>query len=48
MTSIAPHIEAFLREHLARQRGASQHTCESYACCEFSSLVRLALHHSCD
>jgi len=31
MTSIAPHIEAFLREHLARHRGASQHTCDSYA-----------------
>jgi site-specific recombinase XerD len=31
MTSIAPHIETFLREHLARHRGASQHTCDSYA-----------------
>ena len=31
MTSIAPHIEAFLREHLARHRGASPHTCDSYA-----------------
>jgi integrase/recombinase XerD len=31
MTLIAPHIEAFLREHLARHRGASQHTCDSYA-----------------
>jgi site-specific recombinase XerD len=31
MTSIAPHIEAFLREHLAHHRGASQHTCDSYA-----------------
>jgi integrase/recombinase XerD len=31
MTSIAPHIDAFLREHLARHRGASQHTCDSYA-----------------
>lgn len=31
MTSIAPHIEAFLREHLPHQRGASQHTCDSYA-----------------
>src|SRR5215510_14128175 len=31
MTSIAPHIEAFLREHLSRHRGASQHTCDSYA-----------------
>jgi site-specific recombinase XerC len=31
MTSLAPHMEAFLREHLARHRGASQHTCDSYA-----------------
>jgi integrase/recombinase XerD len=32
MTAIAPHIEAFLRENLSLQRGASQHTCDSYAC----------------
>ena len=31
MTPIAPHMEAFLREHLSRHRGASQHTCDSYA-----------------
>ncbi|MDP3770128.1 MAG: tyrosine-type recombinase/integrase [bacterium] len=31
MTSIAPHISAFLQERLPLQRGASQHTCESYA-----------------
>ena len=31
MTAIAPHIEAFLREHLGQHRGASQHTCDSYA-----------------
>ena len=31
MTAIAPHITAFLREHLPRQRGASEHTCQSYA-----------------
>src|SRR5215469_18503515 len=31
MTPIAPHIEAFLRENLPRHRGASQHTCDSYA-----------------
>lgn len=31
MTPIAPLIEAFLREALARQRGASQHTRASYA-----------------
>jgi len=31
MSSLAPHIEAFLREHLARHRAASAHTCDSYA-----------------
>jgi len=31
MTPIAPHITAFLRDRLPRQRGASAHTCESYA-----------------
>lgn len=31
MTSIAPHIETFLRDHLRQQRGASDHTCDSYA-----------------
>jgi integrase/recombinase XerD len=31
MTAIAPHITAFLREHLPIQRGASVHTCDSYA-----------------
>ncbi len=31
MTPIAPHITAFLRERLPRQRGASEHTCDSYA-----------------
>ena len=31
MTPIAPHIEAFLREHLPHHRGASPHTCDSYA-----------------
>ncbi len=31
MTSIAPHISAFLREHLPVQQGASAHTCDSYA-----------------
>ena len=31
MTSLAPHMEAFLREHLVNHRGASQHTCDSYA-----------------
>ena len=31
MTAIAPYIEAFLSEHLSHHRGASQHTCDSYA-----------------
>lgn len=31
MTPIAPHIGAFLQEHLAIQRGASEHTCDTYA-----------------
>ena len=31
MTSIAHHIEAFLRDYLPKQRGASTHTCDSYA-----------------
>ena len=31
MTAIAPHITAFLRERLPEQRGASEHTCQSYA-----------------
>jgi integrase/recombinase XerD len=31
VTSLAPHMEAFLREHLVRHRGASQHTRDSYA-----------------
>ena len=31
MNPIAPHMEAFLREHLSHHRGASQHTCDSYA-----------------
>jgi hypothetical protein len=28
---IAPHISSFLVEHLSEQRGASDHTCASYA-----------------
>ena len=31
MTPIAPHISAFLQEHLPRQKGASVQTCETYA-----------------
>jgi site-specific recombinase XerD len=41
MASLAPHIEAFLREHLVRHRGASQHTCDSYAH-SFQSLFEFA------
>lgn len=31
MTPIAPHVSAFFQDYLARQRGASQHTCDTYA-----------------
>ena len=31
MTSLAPHLSGFLREHLPKERRASQHTCEAYA-----------------
>jgi site-specific recombinase XerD len=31
MTALAPHLSNFLREHLPKQRRASQHTCEAYA-----------------
>jgi hypothetical protein len=31
MTPLAPHITDFLRERLPLQRGASEHTCDSYA-----------------
>ena len=31
MTPIAPHIEDYLRDYLPKQRGASQHTCDTYA-----------------
>ncbi|MCP4202765.1 MAG: site-specific integrase, partial [bacterium] len=31
MTPIAPYITAFLRDHLVGQRGASEHTRDSYA-----------------
>src|SRR5215510_2819294 len=41
MTPIAPHIEVFLREHLGHHRGASQHTCDSYAY-SFQSLFEFA------
>ena len=41
MSSLAPHMEAFLREYLVRHRGASQHTCDSYAY-SFQSLFEFA------
>ena len=41
MSMLAPHIEAFLREHLARHRAASAHTCDSYAY-SFQSLFEFA------
>jgi Phage integrase, N-terminal SAM-like domain len=41
MTSLAPHMETFLREYLIRHRGASQHTCDSYAY-SFQSLFEFA------
>lgn len=31
MTQLAPHLTAFLREHLPRERRASIHTCDAYA-----------------
>ncbi len=31
MTPIAPHLSAFLREHLPRERNASDHTTDTYA-----------------
>jgi integrase/recombinase XerD len=31
MTSLAPHLSGFLREHLPKERRASQHKCEAYA-----------------
>lgn len=41
MTPIAPHITAFLRERLPEERGASPHTCESYAY-SFQLLLKFA------
>jgi site-specific recombinase XerD len=31
MTALAPHLSAFLREYLLRERKASLHTCQAYA-----------------
>ena len=41
MTALAPHLAAFLREHLPRERGASPHTVAAYAH-SFTLLVRFA------
>ncbi len=41
MTPLAPHMEAFFREHLVRHRGVSPHTCDSYAY-SFQSLFEFA------
>jgi hypothetical protein len=41
MTLIAPLIEAFLHNTLSHHRGASQHTCDSYAY-SFQLLFELA------
>jgi integrase/recombinase XerD len=43
MTALAPHLGAFLREHLPRERGASEQTCETYAYA-FQLLVCFAAH----
>ena len=41
MTPLAPHLTAFLRDHLPRERGASPHTIASYAD-TFALLLRYA------
>ncbi|MGV7215400.1 tyrosine-type recombinase/integrase [Bradyrhizobium sp. UFLA05-112] len=41
MTQLAPHLTAFLREHLPRERRASIHTCDAYAY-SFQLLVAFA------
>jgi len=43
MTALAPHLSAFLREHLPKERRASPHTCEAYAH-SFRILVGFAAH----
>jgi hypothetical protein len=40
MTALAPHLAAFLREHLPRERQASPHTCETYAYSSWSGSRR--------
>ena len=41
MTALAPHLSAFLREHLPRERAVSPHTVKTYTNC-FVLLVRFA------
>ena len=41
MTVLAPHLAAFLRDHLPRERNVSPHTVTTYANC-FALLVRFA------
>jgi integrase/recombinase XerD len=41
MSSLARHLSGFLREHLPKERRASQHTCEAYAQC-FQLLLSFA------
>ena len=41
MTPLAPHLTAFLKDHLPRERGASRHTIASYAD-SFALLLRFA------
>ncbi len=41
MTALAPHLAAFLRDHLPRERNVSPHTVTTYANC-FALLVRFA------
>jgi len=40
-TALAPHLTAFLREHLPLERGASPHTVATYAHC-FTLILRFA------
>jgi|TARA_R100000501_G_scaffold17919_1_gene34788 site-specific recombinase XerD len=41
MTALSPHLAAFLRDHLPRERNVSPHTVTTYANC-FALLVRFA------
>ena len=41
MTALAPHLSAYLREHLPRERAVSTHTVKTYANC-FVLLVKFA------